>query len=93
MHPPELETLPVLSISESELETVQFLEGPAIDLVDVPLDEMTEQQIQELLASIKPLTMVPGALGRNFQEESLSVAVGKARPKRAKKQTNIDDLF
>ena len=92
MHQPESETFPPLLASEQELATTLYLEGPAIDLVDLPLDEMTREQIEEVLASIKPLTQQPGALTRNMAEEATSVAVGKPRPARSKKKVSIDDL-
>lgn len=54
---------------------------------------MTEEQLSALLAEIKQLTMVPGGMNRALEIEAGTVAVGKAKPKRTKKATSVDDLF
>ena len=70
-----------------------FLEGPACDLIGLPIHEMSEDDLITMLAEIKQLTMIPGGMNRALEIEAGTVAVGKPKPKRTKKATSIDDLF
>lgn len=92
-HPVESEILQPLHVSPTETQRLSFLEGPAIDLVELPLDAMTQEEIEILLNEIKTLSMVPGQFNRDLEIESVTVVLGKAKPPRVKKKTNVDDLF
>lgn len=89
----ESETSLVFVPSPQETADLSFLEGPAIDLVEVQIDAMSPDQLDAMLAELRNLTMVPGVLGRTLADESVTIAVGKPKTSRSKKRTSIDDLF
>ncbi len=85
-HPSEqLETC--LETSNATLDQ-DFLESPAISLVDKPLDQFTNEEIHALVEFYRNLTKVPGARQRRMKDESVTIKTGRS----PKKKYNDDDL-
>lgn len=66
---------------------IDFLEAPAIALVDKPLDQYSDEEIHAMVEFYRTLTKVPGARQRRMKEESVTLKTGKRKAK-----YNDDDL-
>lgn len=75
-------------------DDLSFLEGPTIALTTLPLGDLTDEQIDALLADLRPLNQVPGARTLRIRDESTELVTGKPRVKRGVSKVNkmIDDL-
>jgi len=86
---PSLETLPDSSTPAPQDDDIDFLESPIDDILDKDLTQMSLSETEAMLAAIKDLR-APGALQRELKIEAGSVALGKPKPKRAPKKSNIN---
>lgn len=59
--------------------TLSFLEGPAIALVDVDIRDMSDAQLEAMLAELNTLCNQPGAQRRRMTEESTELRTKKPR--------------
>lgn len=64
---------------------LDFLELPAVALIDVPLDQMTDSQLEAMLAELNTLCNQPGAQRRRLNDEATEIKtktprVAKKRP-------------
>lgn len=61
------------------IDQLAFLEGPAIALVDIEINEMTDSQLEAMLAELNTLCNQPGALRRRLGEEATEIKTKKPR--------------
>lgn len=60
-------------------ERLSFIEDPAVDLIDRPIHEMTDEELALMLSEISELNQKPGALTARMQNESVAITSGQKR--------------
>lgn len=60
-------------------ERLSFIEDPAVDLIDRPIHEMSDDELAIMLSEISELNQKPGALTTRMQNESVAITSGQKR--------------
>ena len=58
---------------------LSFIEDPAVDLIDRPIHEMSDDELAIMLSEISELNQKPGALTTRMQNESVAITTGQKR--------------
>lgn len=67
------------SAYDFEPTRLSFIEDPAVDLIDRPIHEMSDEELAVMLTEISELNQKPGALTTRMQNESVAITSGQKR--------------
>lgn len=83
------ESLNLTETDTVDISSPSYLEDPAIALIDIQINDMTDAQLEAMLAELNTLCNQPGAMRRRMGEESTAI---KTKTPRASKKRVMDML-